>query len=271
MLNKSIKTMSITLIALIVGILTLSIRGQAKLITLSTYHRDSWVAYGINSKTVKSHNAYIWNLQHTKRLHNLNNYKNTTWYAMSVFTRTNTSKGPVYYKVSNGTNITGIVYGKYLSKYYVKPLNSFQTDQQYVNYLKTAQSQKLARGVMKLFPNSSVSLKLSQAALNQYNDGSNSMSHNYTDIQMNIYNNYAYSLSQWLTKKTATQRVAIFEKALDSNGYNAEKRASMSDYELGIYIRDNIGIGKPSTQLPIAKTIDDQEALNYQVVLAKEK
>ncbi|EEI24883.1 hypothetical protein [Lentilactobacillus hilgardii] len=270
MLNKSIKTMSITLIALIIGILTLSIRSQAKLITLSTYHRDSWIAYGINSKTVKSHNAYIWNLQHTKRLHNLNNYKNTTWYAMSAFTRTNTSKGPVYYKVSNGTNITGIVYGKYLSKYYVKPLNSFQTDQQYVNYLKTAQSQKLARGVMRLFPNSSVSLKLSQAALNQYNYGSNSISRNYTDVQSSVYN-HAYVLSQWLTKKTATQRVAVFEKTLDSIGYNAEKRASMGDYELGIYIRDNIGIGKPSTQLPIAKTIDDQVALNYQVVLAKEK
>ncbi|GAF36237.1 hypothetical protein [Lentilactobacillus farraginis] len=237
-----------------------------------TNFRDSWMDYGINQKTVKAHNAYIWNLSHTKRIHNLNNYKNTTWYTMMAFTRTKSNKGPIYYKISNGTNITGVVYNKYLTKYYAEEPKTFQTDDQYLHYLKTAPSQKLARGVMRLFPNSHVSLKLSQIASDQYDSGNETLVNaDYTDVQTTLYRNAFSVLEAWQTKKTATQRIAIFEKYLNSIGYDQAKRDSMSDYQLGLFIRDGVGIGQPSTQLPIEKTTDDAGALSYQVLLAKEK
>lgn len=59
---------------------------------------DTWTHYFYNKRTVKAHNAYIWNLKHTKRQHNLNNYKSTDWYVYSFYNKKKDGHTEVYPK-----------------------------------------------------------------------------------------------------------------------------------------------------------------------------
>ncbi|MGP3641471.1 hypothetical protein [Lentilactobacillus hilgardii] len=131
----------------------------------SSYLNDSmtWTHYFYNKKTVGTHNAYIWNLTHTKRLHNLNNYKNTDWYAYSFYNKKKAGHTYKYLKITNyNKSIIGVVYSKFLTLSATKDVTSFTSDSSYLNYIQSAQSQKLARGILKMFPNAPLSLDASK-------------------------------------------------------------------------------------------------------------
>jgi len=50
----------------------------------------------------KHSNAYMWNLSHTKKSHNLKNYPHTTWSRTSTVTLQSGKKRSIYYQVTNG-------------------------------------------------------------------------------------------------------------------------------------------------------------------------
>ncbi|PAK78495.1 hypothetical protein [Lentilactobacillus parakefiri] len=208
--------------------------------------------------------GYMWNFKHTKRIHKLNNYKYTEWNlysAVSVITKR--GKG-IYYKISNADqSVRGLVYHKYVTRALAKNVNSFTSDAEYINYLKTAPSQKLARQILKLFPNSQVSLDLSKqvATLNGRNSrtgvmaltgftnkldfGAESLtflhdrSESYKGYKLFGSNPGSFLYRTYLLP--ATGRVNAVAKMLDAAGYTAEKRAKMGNYQLGICIYDEVG------------------------------
>lgn len=64
------------------------------------------------------HSAYIYNVNHTRKLHNLKNYSSTTWYvSKSLLMRSSyTGKENVFYYVTSGNGrVNGIVWRGYLT------------------------------------------------------------------------------------------------------------------------------------------------------------
>lgn len=208
--------------------------------------------------------GYMWNFKHTKRIHKLNNYKYTEWNLYSAVSITTKHGKGIYYKISNADqSVRGLVYHKYVTRALAKNVNSFTSDAEYINYLKTAPSQKLARQILKLFPNSQVSLDLSKqvATLNGRNSrtgvmaltgftnrldfGAGSLtflrnrSENYRGYKLFGSNPTSFLGRTYLLP--ATGRVNAVSKMLDAVGYTAEKRANMGNYQLGICIYDEVG------------------------------
>ncbi|MGF7437731.1 hypothetical protein [Lentilactobacillus senioris] len=81
-----------------------------------------------NYKNIPWHNksnktAYMYNWNHTKKLHNLKNYPHTTWYVSKSIKMVKGNKSGVFYKVTSGNKkVSGYVYRGYLvkGKYQVK-------------------------------------------------------------------------------------------------------------------------------------------------------
>ncbi|WP_056942357.1 hypothetical protein [Secundilactobacillus kimchicus] len=59
-------------------------------------------------------NVYLWNLSHTKRLHNMKNYPRTTWSRIQTVILQSGQKKGVYYQISNG-HANGYVWRGYLT------------------------------------------------------------------------------------------------------------------------------------------------------------
>ncbi|MGF7437886.1 hypothetical protein [Lentilactobacillus senioris] len=75
-----------------------------------------------NYKNIPWHNksnktAYMYNWNHTKKLHNLKNYPHTTWYVSKSIKMVKGNKSGVFYKVTSGNKkVSGYVYRGYLVK-----------------------------------------------------------------------------------------------------------------------------------------------------------
>ena len=75
--------------------------------------RSTTVAYHAKSQSA----VYLWNTTHTKRLHNLKNYPNTTWYVKNSVVMQHGSQRHVYYEVYNyGNGADGFIWRNYLTK-----------------------------------------------------------------------------------------------------------------------------------------------------------
>lgn len=75
--------------------------------------RSTAVAYHAKSKSA----VYLWNATHTKRLHNLKNYPNTTWYVKNSVVMQHGNSSHVYYEVYNyGNGADGFIWRNYLTK-----------------------------------------------------------------------------------------------------------------------------------------------------------
>lgn len=117
--------------------------------------------------TKPSKNAYIWNNNHTKHLHNLKNYPHTTWFANKGIKKGNA----IYYYIHNESNSAkGLVWSGYLSKYTYKTASNFKSGTAFVNYMLSAPDQKLARAILKQLPGIPVSYELSKYAAHRYTD-----------------------------------------------------------------------------------------------------
>ena len=196
---------------------------------------DTWTHYFYKRETVKAHNAYIWNLNHTKRLHNLNNYKYTDWYVYSFYNKKKNGHTYKYYKVTNyNRSIVGVVYSKYLTISETKPITSFTDNRSYLNYIKTAQSQKLARGIMKMFPNAPLNLEASKfiasrAASNPVEQTNYNEVINFSKIADQT------TVNQWGTTQSELNK---FQNKLNKIGYTQEKINSLRGYKLGLVVYD---------------------------------
>lgn len=140
-------------------------KGTRTLWTLVTPDGDANQATLCSTNVKNGKNAYMWNYSHTKRIHNLKNYRNTTWYAIRGISK----NGHVYYRVTNYTKkIKGLVWSGYVRKYVQKTAWDFKTAASYQNYIQTEPSQKLTRAILKQFPNVPVDFQLSRYASRRF-------------------------------------------------------------------------------------------------------
>lgn len=138
--------------------------------TKTTYSNVDYNGDQDNAKlfttSVKSgKNAYVWNKTHTKRIHNLKNYRNTTWYAFKGISK---NKQTYYYIKNQSGSVDGLVWGGYLRAYSTKTARNFKTASAFENYLQTDPSQKLARAVLKQLNGIPVSYELSKYAATRF-------------------------------------------------------------------------------------------------------
>ncbi len=223
-----------------------------------TYH------FFTNSKIISGKKtAYIWNFSHTKRIHKLNNYKYTDWSVYAAKSLKIKGKTQIYYKLSSADNrINGLVYHSFVDRCLVKTPSTFTNNSDYLNYLKNDPSQKLSRQIMQLFPNTPVSLDLSQKVANAYQGEKTIKVDGYSDIAYLGSSNFTwksdhtramgfdlngYNPVTFLTVtsfRSATPRINVVRKMLDNAGYTEEKRNSMSNYQLGLVIYDNASDAK---------------------------
>lgn len=208
----------------------------------------------------KSQNVYMWDWTHTKKRLNLKDYPGMTWGCSHVATVRHHGVDTQYYYLGgylrgNGKYVSGYVYSgnvtegtnhDYAGQSIVYP-NEFSNSSNYLHYIQTGHYQKLARQIVKLFPNTPVDLGLSKiAAYNYaaddegvlwYEDKEPVSTKGYSDIiSLKSVNNYLYKHK---TASNAT-KLAGLKKELVKAGYPASKRASLSGYKLGIYIVNNI-------------------------------
>ncbi|KRM75899.1 hypothetical protein [Secundilactobacillus collinoides] len=183
--------------------------------------------------TNTSKSISVWNLNHTKVRYNLKNHPATTYTVNAITTFSHNGKKAVYYHViplspEKDTKLPGgYVWHNYLAKGHnpnYQLINNesifyFDTSKEYQAYIKKSPSQALTRKVLALFPNSTVSLDLSRAALKV-----NQNTFNITNIQsinristLDVYLNTANSTS-------TSQRYAKIKSLLLANGYTTSKR-----------------------------------------------
>lgn len=205
--------------------------------------------------TNKSKNVYLWNSQHTKVKANLKHYKNYSWryYDQSVILSHN-SKKSVYYYVqgitpngNEGSKLQGIIWHGHLTPGVnpnYKQLNNinyryFNTDTEYLNYIKKSPSQKLTREVLKLFPNTQLSIKLTKAANGASPwDWSSPTVDGYKNILefptvQRYFNKRFYKPS--ISDNT---RFKLIKDGLDKS-YSQTKRSALNQYQIGIYYYNN--------------------------------
>lgn len=247
---KPIKLALAVTIAL-VGIGTPGIK-KANASSYTITHTEYYQTHPIYHAANKSQSAYVWNKAHTKKIHNLKNYPNTNWDATAAITLKHNGKSALYYAViastpNNKANVEGYVWHGYLTKGYNKnyavwnnlALQGFTSTSDYQSYINQSSSQQLTRDVLKLFPNSSLSLSLSNYVENRdmLADDSATFNKSYSNAVIpSKANNYFYH--SYKDTRSTTTRLQEIETALNAEGYNATKRASLKGYQIGIYYVD---------------------------------
>lgn len=193
-------------------------------------------------------NVYVWNKKHTKVLYNLKNFPNSYLSALTKQTYLHNGHKSWYYAAyivtpKGESSRYGRIWHGYLSKGYnrhYQKLNylstvGFTNDQDYLNYIKKSPSQVVARAVLKLFPNSKLSLRLSN--LGQFNsdvDSTNLPFEKYFTDRINLQKAAIY-LGPTKSKLTSAQRITKIKQALVFEGYTTSKRNAMNEYVIGIY------------------------------------
>lgn len=207
-----------------------------------------------------SKNLYLWDWTHTKKLVNLKNYTNQNFSQQHSVLMTYKGKSHWYYHTSlmvNGKYTVGYVRGdqtaagrttNHKGKNILFP-QEFVGTKDYLAYINESKYQKLARAIIKLFPNTPVDLGLSRIAA--YNYATNDTWDEDPDeaISTTGYKDIVpfESVATYLMKnkmQTNAQKIAGIKKLLNKAGYTAAKRAKLTDYKLGIYILNNVMGGK---------------------------
>ncbi|MFT8389409.1 MAG: D-alanyl-D-alanine carboxypeptidase, partial [Lentilactobacillus hilgardii] len=110
LLTTLITTLGVGVISVGSAVLT---HASVRYYTVKTINRDNLPYHATTQRS-----AYVYNVSHTRRLHNLKNYPNTTWYvSKSLLMRSSyTGKRAVYYCVTSGNGrASGIVWRGYLT------------------------------------------------------------------------------------------------------------------------------------------------------------
>lgn len=194
-------------------------------------------------------NAYLWNAKHTKKLHNLKNYPNSFWTRAKTVILRKHNKSAVYYYVAGVTpKGTSNLYG-YVWRGYLKPgynpnykvwngldVNYFLNDKDYQCYINQSPSQSLSRKVLKLFPGTRLSLKLSQ--LTAYGSTLSDFQKQFTAVIINKNANYAFYNPRGKVT-SANEKLSAIKSAFNAAGYDSQKRSALNGYQIGIYYESN--------------------------------
>lgn len=196
-----------------------------------------WARLFSTADSVKAgKNGYVWNYSHTKRIHNLKNYPNTTWYAVRGIAKNK----HVYYRISNpNSTVKGLVWSGYVKPYATKTAKDFKTADQFNNYLQTEPSQKLTRAVLRQLPNIPVSFELSKYAAYRFAQFPKQIT-NFTDIT---------TISTLTLPKTDFASIKNFQTDLNSPG----------DAQLGTYWALTYGQPVNSRAEKIIEALNDHQ------------
>ncbi|MGF2385039.1 hypothetical protein [Lentilactobacillus otakiensis] len=134
--------------------------------------------------------------------------------------------------------------------------SDFDNTSDYLNYVKD-NNQKLAREIIKLFPNTPVDYQLSYYAVENYGIERDPVK-GYTDIVS--FKPIANYLMNHRNESNA-KKLAGVKKLLAKAGYPAGKRAKLSGYHLEIYIVNNV---------KTSQSVTDHSKLNwYGLIIGK--
>jgi len=201
----------------------------------------------------------VWNGNHTKKLANLKTYPNTVWTSRYGHVLQHGKTKGLYVKITgyrsgNGAFLAGWVYRGHLTKginprFYLQKfvwLDNFKTERQYNAYIQHSPSQQLTKDIVALFPQSPVSLKLSDISSNQYmgdhsdwftDSDDQPDSSQFKDVyDFKKINQYLYHHAT-LTDK---QKLAYVKRQLAKAGYTTKRRATLKGYRLGICIVNDL-------------------------------
>ncbi|WP_040537860.1 hypothetical protein [Lentilactobacillus parafarraginis] len=215
----------------------------------------------------KNKNVYVWNYTHTKKKANLKHYPGTNFVKTAdIVMRHNGQNSKYVYLVGspNGTSMAvsgyvpaaAITLGtnpNHTGMNYVD-IDDFVNNTDFNQYLQTGKNQKLAREILKLFPNSKPDLGLSKIAVYNYDHFDNSIDAESDPISTSGYTDIKAfpTISKWLyanrNASNVTKMTGI-KKLLNKAGYTASKRKSLSDYRIGIQIVNNISFNYPEHEM----------------------
>lgn len=222
-----------------IGVTTAPMTGHAatgyKWIKTKQY---SDLAYHLKD-TTKS--AYMWNLKHTKKLHNLKNYPRTTWYLSESVKIQFGKKTGIYYLVKNNSNsIAGLVARGYLKKGN-NPKDAYANSEDVKSYganlasIKSArEAQTLQADILALFPGTILNTAYSADARTDLNAGINK-ANGYSKTDKNTKAIGIFSPYNWVNTTSKTNYTTLITSALEKQGYTAAKRAKYKGYQIGIY------------------------------------
>lgn len=206
----------------------------------------------------KAKNVYVWNYTHTKKRANLKDYPGAVFQKTHTVVMRHNGKDTKYVYLSGTLNGTTKSTRGYIAESAITGgLNPDHTGMNYVNmryfvnntdfnqYLQTGKNQKLAREIIKLFPNSQPDLGLSKIAAYNYDSFDNDIDGDPSPISTTGYTDIKtfLAIQKWLyTNHNASNatKIAGVKKLLNAEGYTDSKRASLSGYKLGIQIVNNI-------------------------------
>ncbi|OFA11062.1 hypothetical protein LASUN_11310 [Lentilactobacillus sunkii] len=203
----------------------------------------------------KHKKVYMWNSNHTKKILQLNNYPNSNWNRNHTYTYKHNGKLSVYYGISGWTpknhyTRKGIVWGGYLRPGYNTnykvwnnlQLGRFSNNQEYAKYIQESPSQRFSKKVLKLFPNTPLSWKLSSewSAFPIQTDPTTGIKSlpSFTDVIVLQSVNKYFDRAFYKNNVSDSQRLKLVKKALDNAGYDQAKRNTLSDYQIGIFYYD---------------------------------
>lgn len=205
-------------------------------------------------------NAYLWNWTHTKKLLNLKTVTNQSLYRSNSVQVRHNGKTQWYYYVraqKNGKSVFGyaassaLVAGKtpnHLGRNLLFP-DDFVTTKDYLQYLNHSKYQKLARSIIKLFPNTPVDLGLSRIAAFNYatNDTWDEDAPEMVSTKGYTHIVSFDSVATYLMKhpnQTNAQKLKAIKRLLSQQGYPQSKRNRLGNYQLGIYVINNLMGGR---------------------------
>lgn len=184
---------------------------------------------------------YMWNSNHTKKLHNLKNYPKTTWYLSKSVKLQLGKKTGIYYDIANNTGkVRGLVYRSYLKKG-DNPKDAFANSAEVKSYgggmaaIKSVrEAATLQADILALFPGTILNETYSAAARNDLNAGINNAD-GYSKTNQNAKAVGIFSPYNWTSTSSKTDYTKLITSALEAQGYTAAKRAKYKGYQIGIY------------------------------------
>ncbi|EHL96168.1 hypothetical protein HMPREF9103_02504 [Lentilactobacillus parafarraginis F0439] len=227
----------------------------------------------------------MWNYNHTKVRVHLKNFPGMNWYRTETVVMRHGNKRAVYYYVTgtlrgNGRDVGGYVWHGYLKhgknpnhtgQNYV-PIDDFQGDTDYNQFVKTAKYQKLTKAIADLFPYSKIDYNLSRIAAYNYDAADQSImsAEDVTPVSTSGYSNIKAfpTIDRYLLKHATwsdAKKLKAVKQLLDEAGYDATKRSNMANYQIGIQIIDNV----PDILGQIVANDGDGYANGYAIVIGQ--
>lgn len=220
------------------GIMATTTTAQAatgyKWVKTKKYNNVAW-----HAKTAKA--GYMWNLKHTKKIHNIKNYPRTTWYLSESVKLQFGKKYGIYYLVKNNTGkVSGLVYRGYLTKG-DNPKDKLANSEAVKSYggglaaiQSVRESAALQANILALFPGTILNNTYSAAARQDLNAGIDK-ANGYSKTNKNAKAIGIFSPYNWVQTTSKTNYTTLVTNALEAQGFTAAKRAKYKGYQIGIY------------------------------------